>query len=947
MSTEFLIDINHDMELPEYELVLCKLTGEPIQQLWNITNLSYSAYYVGIDELSFNIPLYRMTSNGEKVKNEIYDLVDGEYLILVNNKKYFIIDNITEEAGEDGVYKSVHCYSREYELIHKKLVNYQANSRVIYDPMDTMLDGLEKGILNYIFKYITKSWTVDYVDPDLLTKHRALEFYDSNLIQVFQTLQETYNCIFKFDTIEQTVSIYSVDNILGEHRGLYISDENFIKEISKDINYSNIKTRLYLYGQDNISIQSISPTGQPYIDNFDSYKNTKFMSQELIDTLNKYEAKIESYQGQFSDLLQQLDEANEVLDELYNADSDNIHEKGLVALKTYLTILQNSIDTKIEEIATIQELIKEAEDEELQELHETLIELMDEKKELLEEKETVLELIETKEEEIETQEELISTIRQQIIDLQNELSMSANFTEELIQELDKFIRVETYINTDYTENNVEELLEEGQKILNRISQPQIQFDVDVVDFLNVVECQHVWDKFVLGDIVTLEYQEIGFNYDVRLVGYEHDVDSNSLQLKFSNTYTLDDATLYLNDLLDSYNSVTSIIDFSKYEWDKVGDVESSISKYIDEQLENARQNILNAVGQKYLFNDNGLWLYKMNEDGSIDDAQIRAINNTIALTTDNWATITWALDPSGINAEIIRGKLGEFAFVAANQIVVGDNGETIPDEAIGDNIIRQNKYYNGIVINSENGFVATRNDGLVQTIVNATEGFSIKTRITTSSSWNDVVNFDTEGNLTIKGRIEADEGYFKGDITGATGTFTGVVNASDYRIDGVSILDSSNKIKGNYINSITTDQLVAGTSKISTALIEDLVVGQNVTMGDNATITWENISNKPRNLAYKEDIPDDEYITIITRNTITTSYINALNVRARELGTSTDNKAEVVDGGFRIYNDNEIVFEVGLDTIVGARIEGFPVLTFYGSVDFSYATVSGLKIRFA
>jgi phage minor structural protein len=49
-----------------------------------------------------------------------------------------------------------------------------------------------------------------------------------------------------------------------------------------------------------------------------------------------------------------------------------------------------------------------------------------------------------------------------------------------------------------------------------------------------------------------------------------------------------------------------------------------------------------------------------------------------------------------------------------------------------------------------------------------------------------------------------------------------------------------------YAGTVTTDQLIAGVAKISTALIEDLVVGNNVIMGPNAAISWSQVTgNKP------------------------------------------------------------------------------------------------------
>jgi hypothetical protein len=65
-------------------------------------------------------------------------------------------------------------------------------------------------------------------------------------------------------------------------------------------------------------------------------------------------------------------------------------------------------------------------------------------------------------------------------------------------------------------------------------------------------------------------------------------------------------------------------------------------------------------------------------------------------------------------------------------------------------------------------------------------------------------------------------------------------------------LDSDNVLEAQsviadwvYAGTVTTDQLIAGEAKIGTALIEDLVVGGNVAMGPNATISWSKVTNQP------------------------------------------------------------------------------------------------------
>lgn len=68
-----------------------------------------------------------------------------------------------------------------------------------------------------------------------------------------------------------------------------------------------------------------------------------------------------------------------------------------------------------------------------------------------------------------------------------------------------------------------------------------------------------------------------------------------------------------------------------------------------------------------------------------------------------------------------------------------------------------------------------------------------------------------------------------------------------------------------------------------------LEVGNQITMGSNATIKWDKVENKP-------DVPTDEKITQITKNTITTENLTATNLHVNAAnidGTLTADKIDV------------------------------------------------------
>lgn len=122
------------------------------------------------------------------------------------------------------------------------------------------------------------------------------------------------------------------------------------------------------------------------------------------------------------------------------------------------------------------------------------------------------------------------------------------------------------------------------------------------------------------------------------------------------------------------------------------------------------------------------------------------------------------------------------------------------------------------------------------------------------------------------------------------------------------------KIQSAMIENITTDQIVAGNAKISAAMIETLVVGKNVQMGENATISWSQVSNKPSIPQTASDVgalpANSPKLTYIDAYGIYTGTINANQITAGTISgdliqggtiTGAQFKSGSVSNPFRIY----------------------------------------------
>ena len=257
--------------------------------------VTYKPALKDIDEIDFVIPYYI-----NNIINPNFNRIKPNYLILLEKKvnnttiksEYYIINKIVS-SDNSTLFKQVSCYSYEYTF-KKKVVRGFKGTRKLYDPNNSFdfNDITKGGIINYILeKKLYNSWTVDYISPTLLNLYRNFDISQSDLLDIIRDCENYFNCIFEFDTFNRTIKIKSYDDI-GENKGLIISDTNLLKSISENINTNEVITRLYVYGNDGLSIARINPQGD-YIDNFDVFKNLNYMPQSLINKLNQYQQKLE------------------------------------------------------------------------------------------------------------------------------------------------------------------------------------------------------------------------------------------------------------------------------------------------------------------------------------------------------------------------------------------------------------------------------------------------------------------------------------------------------------------------------------------------------------------------------------------------------------------------------------------------------------------------------
>lgn len=102
-------------------------------------------------------------------------------------------------------------------------------------------------------------------------------------------------------------------------------------------------------------------------------------------------------------------------------------------------------------------------------------------------------------------------------------------------------------------------------------------------------------------------------------------------------------------------------------------------------------------------------------------------------------------------------------------------------------------------------------------------GFKIQ-----NNAGRDVFWADGDGDLTLAGTINADSGYFKGELKGASGDFTGKIKANEGEIGGFTIKD-------NQLRSLAVDE--QSNSMIVLDGGQGSIYAKNISLGEGANIT--------------------------------------------------------------------------------------------------------------
>jgi len=218
---------------------------------------NFTLNYSDLSKLEFKYPHH---ADGELVP--FYDDLEIGMIVDARPIGQFVITDV--EVNGDGAKetKTCQCESLEYEINSKHIVFAEGTYR-LYDPVNTATSLL--GIL------LTKlpNWSIGEVDSELMTRYRTFSDTDElSLSWLLNTAQDTFNCVFDFDTYNRKINVIEQDKALVMVP-VYLSYNNLIKSASITHNSDDYYTAISVTGADDLDIRDVNPIGENYIYNLD------------------------------------------------------------------------------------------------------------------------------------------------------------------------------------------------------------------------------------------------------------------------------------------------------------------------------------------------------------------------------------------------------------------------------------------------------------------------------------------------------------------------------------------------------------------------------------------------------------------------------------------------------------------------------------------------------
>ena len=820
--------------------------------------------------LTFNLNAYQTASfkiyrdiNGKKYEH--YDDFQEDRLIMIQGISWYKI-HVETNIENTGISKSITANSLECTLCNKRLIDFECNTgeilyddyvkTIFYDPINP-----KGSLLNRVLN-VAPSWSVGYVDASLANKQRS---FDEDDIDVYSFLtgdvSEAFNCLFIFDTFNQTVSAYDLDNY-GEDTNIYVSMDNLAQSMTETIDENSIITCYRVNGGDGIYINEVNPNSTNKIYNFEYYLPE--MEESIQNKVKSYNEKYQSLKPQYEEIMKRLGDQIGVIQELETRLPDDLNSKDWT--KYGLDFL----DSKVKSFKNIDEVYCARGMNKPDSFNYNLYQ------QNLEDLNNVTAEYNKRKSEVDSATDVYNSIIAERNAVQSQLDMDKWFTKDEWKTLDSYVVEETYSNDNYitTDNTTDterfdierQLFDVAWKDLSKKCRPQYQYSSTLSNVLTIPQFKGFLKYFQLGNFIRMatDYDTV---IKLRLISFTVDYnDTSKIDVTFSDAIRVHDIYEDASSIQAQANSAAMSFQFNKDQYDKSVNQSNFVEEMRKYGLDVANIPVKN---QHQSWDETGMWFRQWNEQkNDFDPEQIKIINNQIVFSDDGFKSAKMAIgkipiDKNGntvyaVNAEAILGKLflGEYLTLQNNSGTYKFDDDGFIAKG-GNNSVRIQPNQSGelfSIYKGNNKQFYVDSDGNVHFTGDLTGSsgiFSGQLKGGSINLGNGTFMVDKNGNVFANNGTFGGNCTFKGTLDGADGSFSGKVNASSGTIGGWNIGETS--LYSGYINtSIGYMNAVLSPGGLSFDLL-----GQNNTMIINAlNIGWD--SNDLCSLIKRDSITTQE-----------------------------------------------------------------------------------------
>lgn len=352
--------------------------------------------------------------------------------------------------------------------------------------------------------------------------------------------------------------------------------------------------------------------------------------------------------------------------------------------------------------------------------------------------------IQVREAQIKEQEDKEAEYEKQRDSIQSELNFERYLGKDLYSEYCLYRREDTYQNDNYISDGLsnseilskaEELLEVAQKEIVKASELQVDLSTDVGNIWTIDEFKDVLDQWKCGNwIRVICDNDI---YKLRLLNYTiKDSDFSKISCDFSSVLKVSNGISDIKSVLDSAKSMAGSYESVKRQAKNAQETGKTVSEWVEHGMNATAVAIRDSDSQSITYDNHGL-LARTYDDitGEYEPEQLKVVNNTLAITDDNWKTVKAAIGKIHYEDPKHPGNMLSAYGVLGETII----GKLLLGEALG--------------IYNDGGSLKFDKNGL--SISNGTNSFVVnpneETLLSLSNNNGKILWVDTKGGLHLRG----------------------------------------------------------------------------------------------------------------------------------------------------------------------------------------------------